>query len=243
MMIKVIFLDAVGTLFDVRGSVGEAYAKIANQFGVKASPQLLNREFFNSFASATPMAFPGESLARIPELEFEWWRQIAVQTFQKAGVFEQFSDFSQFFIALYDYFASVEPWFVYPDVKEALETWKQQDITLAVLSNFDSRIYPVLKALDLDSYFSSVTISTEVGAAKPDAKIFTTALDKHNCSAEDVLHIGDSFKADYQGAKSLGMKAIWLDRESEETDKRSQPAIPESERYSRLDRVPLNGII
>jgi putative hydrolase of the HAD superfamily len=63
-----------------------------------------------------------------------------------------------------------------------------------------------------------VTISTEVGAAKPDSQIFTAALQKHNCTAENVLHIGDSFKADYCGAKNAGLNAIWFNRQQEKID-------------------------
>ncbi|HLO47103.1 MAG TPA: HAD family hydrolase [Kamptonema sp.] len=214
-MPKVIFLDAVGTLFNVRTSVGEVYSKIANHFGVQVSPKVLNRAFIQSFTSASPMAFPGIEPAKIPDMEFEWWRELAVQTFQTAGAFSQFSDFSTFFAELYAYFATTEPWFLYPDVKPALEKWQNQGIELAVLSNFDSRLYPVLKALNLADFFTSVTISTEVGAAKPDSKIFVTALQKHRCQPESALHIGDSLKADYEGAKNAGIKAIWLKREED----------------------------
>jgi putative hydrolase of the HAD superfamily len=222
-MTKVIFLDAAGTLFDVRGSVGEVYGKFARSWGITVSNEDLNTAFFQSFASASPMAFPGIEAAKIPELEFEWWQAVAAEAFEIAGVFNQFSDFPKFFIELYAHFATAEPWFVYPDVLLALNKWQQQGIELAVVSNFDSRIYPVLKALNLAEYFTSVTISTEVGAAKPDSQIFTAALQKHNCIAEDVLHIGDSFKADYCGAKAAGLKAIWLNREQEKLDSGKLP--------------------
>ena len=214
-MTQVIFLDAAGTLFDVRGSVGEVYGKFARSWGITVSNEDLNTAFFQSFASASPMAFPGRELAKIPQLEFEWWQAVAAKAFQIAGVFNQFSDFPKFFAELYAHFATAEPWFVYPDVLPALNKWQQQGIELAVVSNFDSRIYAVLKALNLAEYFTSVTISTEVGAAKPDSQIFTAALQKHNSIAENVLHIGDSFKADYCGAKAAGLKAIWLNREQE----------------------------
>ncbi len=214
-MTKLIFLDAAGTLFDVRGSVGEVYAQQAKKFGVTVKSEELNAAFYQSFASATPMTFPGIEAAKIPQLEFEWWQTVAAKAFQIAGIFHQFSDFPQFFVELYAHFATPEPWFVYPDVFRSLNRWQQQGIELAVVSNFDSRLYPVLKALNLAEYFTSVTISTEVGAAKPQPEIFTAALQKHNCTAENVLHIGDSFKADYCGAKAAGLKAIWLNREQE----------------------------
>ena len=217
-MTKVIFLDAAGTLFDVRGSVGEVYGQLAQKFGVIVNSEELNAAFYQSFASATPMTFPGIESAKIPQLEFEWWLAVSAKSFQIAGIFHQFSDFPKFFAELYNHFATAEPWFVYPDVFPALNRWRQQGIELAVVSNFDSRLYPVLKALNLAEYFTSVTISTEVGAAKPQSQIFTVALQKHNCLAENVLHIGDSFKADYCGARSAGLKAIWLNRQQEKLD-------------------------
>ena len=194
------------------------YQKLANSFGVTVNCQELNAAFSQSFASASPMAFPGIELAKIPQLEFEWWQTVSAKAFQIAGVYHQFSDFPNFFAQLYAHFASAEPWFVYPDVFPALNKWQKQGIELAVVSNFDSRIYAVLKALNLAEYFTSVTISTEVGAAKPQSQIFTAALQKHNCMAENVLHIGDSFKADYCGAKTAGLKAIWLKREQEKVE-------------------------
>ena len=42
---KVIFLDAVGTLFGIKGSVGEVYGQIAQKFGVEVSLEELDRAF------------------------------------------------------------------------------------------------------------------------------------------------------------------------------------------------------
>jgi putative hydrolase of the HAD superfamily len=209
---RVIFLDAVGTLFGVQGSVGEVYGKLARQFGVEVDPAVINQAFFQSFRSASPMAFPGTRPSDIQDREFAWWWAIAAQTFQKAGVLNQFTDFEAFFTALYEYFATADPWFIYPDIRSSLERWQAQGIELGVLSNFDSRLYAVLPALDLAGFFTSVTISTEVGAAKPDARMFEAALRKHDCSPDAAWHVGDSFQEDYEGAKAAGLRGIWLRR-------------------------------
>lgn len=207
---KVIFLDAVGTLFGVKGSVGKVYQELAQQAGVVVSAEALDQAFYQSFRAAPPPVFPSTELQKLPEQEFEWWRVIALQTFQQVGVLEQFPDFSVFFADLYRYFATADPWFVYPEIYSTLKRWQQLDIELGVLSNFDSRLYSVLSALDLAKFFTSVTISTEVGAAKPDPQIFAVALSKHQCPARLAWHIGDSFKEDYQGARAAGLRAIWL---------------------------------
>jgi putative hydrolase of the HAD superfamily len=209
---KVIFLDAVGTLFGVKGTVGEVYQGVARQFGVEANALALNQAFFQSFREADSMAFPEAEAEDIPYCEYIWWEAIAIQTFQQAGVFEQFPDFPAFFAALYRHFTTAEPWFVYPDILATLNQWRSQEIELGVLSNFDSRLHEVLPALGLAEFFSSVTISTEVGAAKPDPRIFKAALEKHHCAPDQAWHIGDSQKEDYEGAKAVGLRAILLKR-------------------------------
>lgn len=209
---KVIFLDAVGTLFYIKGSVGTVYADIARQFGVEVADEAVNAAFFKSFVAAPPPMFPGVQLEDIPDYEYQWWQSVALDTFNRVGVLDKFADFATFFDFLYSHFATAKPWFVYSDVMPTLEYWQQRGIQLGIISNFDSRLYLVLAALGLDKFFTSITISTEVGAAKPNAQIFITALSKHNYPAENAWHIGDSFKEDYQGATAAGLRAILLKR-------------------------------
>jgi len=216
---QVIYFDAVGTLFGVRGGVGEQYAKVAADFGVKLDADLINRAFYQSFQFAPKIAFPDLPQADIPIAEYAWWRSLAERTFSQTGDLIKFANFEDFFKALYAYFASAEPWFVYEEVRLALDTWQKQEITLGVLSNFDSRIYKVMIDLDLTDYFKSITISTEVGAAKPDTQIFEAALSKHQIDGSPNLawHIGDSFGEDYQGAMAAGITAFWLNRDRQPT--------------------------
>ncbi len=209
---KVIFFDAVGTLFGVKGSVGEVYAAIALNYGVEVAPKEIDRAFRQSFATAEPLAFGDSNHQKIIQQEFNWWEKVAIATFKEVKVLDNFTDFDSFFQELYVYFATEKPWFIYPEVINVLDNWQQKQIPLGIISNFDSRIYKLLKLLNLDNYFSTITISSEVGAAKPEPKIFTTALAKHSCQPEQAWYIGDSFIEDYQGAKQIGMQAFWLTR-------------------------------
>jgi putative hydrolase of the HAD superfamily len=210
---RVIFLDAVGTLFGVKGSVGEVYSQIAQQHGVTVDAAALNRAFLTSFRAAGVPAFPHvDNAAELQAQEFVWWMAIARQTFQQVGSLQTFSDFSEFFADLYQHFATAAPWVVYADVRPCLQKWRQMGIPLAVLSNFDSRLHAVLQALDLAQFFASVTISTEAGFAKPDPQIFAIALQKHRCQPDQAWHIGDSYEEDSQAARSAGLRGIWLKR-------------------------------
>lgn len=209
---KVILLDAVGTLFGVRTTVGDIYAEFARKYGVEVSPEVLEREFIQAFSDAPPLAFPGANTQIIPELEFNWWLALAQKVFEQAGVLEQFIDFKDFFEELYIYFASDEAWTVYPEVKSTLQKWHGQGIELGIVSNFDSRLFFVLPALGLDTLFKSVTISSQTGCAKPSPEIYIKALEKHKCQPQEAFHIGDSRKEDFEGATAAGLQGIWLQR-------------------------------
>ncbi len=209
---KVIFLDAVGTLFGIRGSVGEVYSAIAQRYGVRVPAPALNEAFREAFAAADPSIFPGADPEEIAQREFEWWWFIASRTFQHVGVLDQFADFTNFFDELYKHFATADPWFVYPDVLPALRTWRRVGIELGVISNFDSRLHSVLNVLELEEFFHSVTISTHTGFAKPEPQIFTAALQKHDCNPRQAWHIGDSLTDDCKAAAAAGLRGIWLER-------------------------------
>ena len=209
---KVIYLDAFGTLFGVKGSVGEIYSHLARQAGVATNPQAVNRAFYQSFAAAERMAFPGVEPEAIPALEYRWWQTVVSETFERVGALGKFADFDRFYGNLYGYFETAAPWQVYPDTLPSLIRWQSMGIELGVISNFDSRLPRVLDVLGLSHYFQTVTLSTEVGAAKPAAKIFQVALAKHDCPAHLAWHIGDSEAEDYAGAKTVGLRAFLVAR-------------------------------
>ena len=208
----VIFFDAVGTAFGVRDGVGVQYAKRADRVGVTVSAAVLESVFYDTFKAAGSSVFPLASADVIPKLEFEWWRSVVFDTFDRVGVINQFESFDEFFEDLFQYFETAEPWVIYPETIVVLESLKTLGISIGMISNFDSRLHSVLRSLSLDHYFQSVTISTEVGCAKPNGKIFTIALSKHNCEAHQAWHVGDSFKDDYTSATAMGLRGIWVDR-------------------------------
>lgn len=207
-----ICLDAVGTLFGVQDSVGAAYAEVAAQFGVNIPVAAIDQAFYTAFKAAPSMTFPHAAPADIPRLEYGWWADLARETFGALDLVSAFGDFDQFFQALYAHFTTATPWFVYPDVEPALQHWRSQGIPLAIISNFDTRLYPVLEALHLAPWFDTVTISTTVGAAKPESAIFTTAIAPFSCPPDQVWHIGDSQRMDVEGANQAGLQGIWLNR-------------------------------
>ena len=220
---KVIFLDAMGTLFGIKGSVGEIYQLIATKYRVEVSANSIDQAFVASFKTSSPLAFKSiQNHNEIEQQEFNWWKKVVQETFTRLEKLSEFTDFSAFFAELYAYFATEKPWYVYPDVIPSLQRWQQKGIQLGIISNFDSRLYRVLELLKIKQFFSSITISSEAGFAKPNPKIFQIALEKYNYISQQAWHIGDSFTEDYQGAVAAEINSFWLNRSQQSVKYKNQ---------------------
>jgi HAD superfamily hydrolase (TIGR01549 family) len=66
-----------------------------------------------------------------------------------------------------------------------------------------------LREQGLDTYFESVAVSCDLGYMKPHPKLFQHVLDEMRIDPRDTVMVGDSLKADVQGAQALGMTAVW----------------------------------
>ena len=63
----------------------------------------------------------------------------------------------------------------------------------------------------ISDYFADIVISEEVGAAKPDKKIFDEAFRRMNFPRKaEVLIVGDSLTSDIQGGNNYGIDACWF---------------------------------
>jgi len=221
--LKVIFFDAVGTLIEIRGCVGEIYSRTAREFGFEAEPRILQLNFERSFRRQPPLAFPaGTTEAALTELEKGWWRNLVEAVFDGLGSFPRFD---QFFDEIFERFRGQEFWRVYDDVAPTLTELERLGLKLGVISNFDSRLYDVLSACSLDHFFDSVHVSTRVGAAKPDPAIFRAAVNHYAVEARQACHVGDSLREDVEGAMAAGVNAILLDRDDRFAESAPAPKI------------------
>ncbi len=76
---------------------------------------------------------------------------------------------------------------------------------------------PRLAASPITPYFESVTISDEVGVAKPNGRIFDIAFaSMGNPAKSEVLIIGDSLSSDMQGGINYGIDTCWFNDNSKQ---------------------------
>ena len=67
-----------------------------------------------------------------------------------------------------------------------------------------------LSVCRLDQFVDELVVSGEVGVSKPDPMIFETALDRLGVTAAETVMVGDSWIADVEGARAVGMRVIWF---------------------------------
>jgi HAD superfamily hydrolase (TIGR01509 family) len=110
--------------------------------------------------------------------------------------------------SLYGRVIDPSSWTPYPDTAEVLKGLHQQGIKTAVVSNIAFDVRPAFQ--EIGAYVDEFVLSFEVGAIKPDAAIFETALTRLGVAAEDAVMVGDSDEAD-GGARAVGCGFILVD--------------------------------
>lgn len=123
---------------------------------------------------------------------------------------------------------SYPPESLQPDARAGLEALAGS-YRLGVLANQESWIRETLARDGLDDFFEIWAISAEVGADKPDPRIFEHALARAAAAPRRCAMIGDRLDNDIAAAKAQGMRAVWVLRgEAPDEPTPDQLAVPDA---------------
>ena len=207
-MIKAIFFDAAGTLFYLTKTVGDHYALVGRNVGLKLDAKQLDYAFHTAWKQMprrSPIAGPRENDDK------GWWRELVNHVLDQVAPSLSEFDRDNFFEVAYEHFAEAGLWELYPEVPGVLEKL-QPRFQLAVVSNFDGRLRFILEHLGISKFFTHVFVSSELGADKPDPEIYRRALRSMNLKPNEVLHVGDDPERDWEAATAAGLLIFRLDR-------------------------------
>jgi putative hydrolase of the HAD superfamily len=197
--IRAVTFDAGGTLLETWPSVGHLYAQVAAEHGCAGlDAERLNRSFAAAWKTKGPFDYSEDA-----------WRRLVEATF--AGLVEA-AEVRRFFAPLYERFEQPSAWRVYDDVMPALRQLGARGLTLAVISNWDSRLRPLLTRLGLAPRFQGIFISAEIGHHKPAPEIFQVAAVRLGLPQAAILHVGDGEHEDVAAARAAGFAAVRIDR-------------------------------
>lgn len=197
--IRAVSFDVGGTLIEPWPSVGHVYTAVAARYGVTGlSPEELTRRFVAAWKARKRFAYTRAE-----------WADLVDATF--AGLCAR-PPSETFFHELYQRFDEPDAWRIYEDVLPTLDALAHRGLKLAIISNWDERLRPLLGRLGLLDRFEAVVVSCEVGWPKPAAEIFLCAARELRLDPDSLLHVGDNLESDVAGARSAGLRALHLRR-------------------------------
>ena len=100
---------------------------------------------------------------------------------------------------------------LYDDVLPFLEKLRSRGIAIAIVSNCDENMREVLSELGVSAFADALALSCEVGAAKPEARIYRHALEALGVTAEAALFVDDNAAFCAAGA-AVGLSAVQIVR-------------------------------
>lgn len=110
---------------------------------------------------------------------------------------------------LYERVMSQERWIPYADTEPTLLALRERGVRIGVVSNVPRDLAPIFEAKGLRHLVDAFTHSYEVGAEKPDPRIFRAACERLGVRAGETLMVGDHAIAD-GGAVAAGLRFLHL---------------------------------
>ena len=109
--------------------------------------------------------------------------------------------------------ATSASWYTpFPETEPTLARLRRAGVPLHVISGHVDYLPIIIAKLGWSGLFETVTFTQEVGVQKPDPRVFRFALRRAGVEPAESVYVGDSWDADYVGARNAGMLAVWLNR-------------------------------
>jgi HAD superfamily hydrolase (TIGR01549 family) len=107
---------------------------------------------------------------------------------------------------------------------------------LGVISNFaiPECVVKLLKTSGINELFDVVVVSGAINKRKPSQEIFKSTIKLMNLSAEEAVFVGDTIDADIEGAKAVGMRAVYIERRVQKASEKFSP----DQTIKRLNELP-----
>jgi REG-2-like HAD superfamily hydrolase len=187
-------LDAGGTLLSPAEPVAALYARIAQKHGHPCRTDVVGARFREAFRRARPVGQPRYVGDGRP-----YWRGIVSFA---VGI-----DDPLLFEELYQAYAQPSAWTLAPGALEQIAAIRASGIKVAIASNWDNRLRPLLSAMNVQ--VDALAISSELAVEKPQRQFFHLATELVGAPPSQVVHVGDDPVDDLAGARAAGLRA-WL---------------------------------
>lgn len=200
-MIKAVFIDFYGTVVHEDGEVIKKISQEIFDTGEVKNKSEIGSYWWNEFQTAFIAAY-GDRFETQRKLEYESLKK-TIQYFNSSADAEKLSNLM------------FEHWVKPPIFEESKQFFETCPVPIYIVSNIDrDDIFEAIEFHGLKPV--GVFTSEDARSYKPRKELFELALKSTGFPAQEVIHIGDSLSSDIQGAASVGINAIWINRSGKE---------------------------
>ncbi len=192
-MIKVISFDFDGTI---------TKTTFADLFWLEGLPKLYSEKYNVDLEEAKNFLF--REYDKIGKERLEWY--------DPDYWFNRFNINYSWKKLMEDYSYAIE---IYPDVIPTLENLKN-NYDFIIISNARREFIEIqMEKLDIKRYFKRVfsTVS-DFNMVKKEGEVYRKVCEQMGIDKGELIHVGDDYKFDFLAPRSIGIKAIYLDRKS-----------------------------
>ena len=209
-MIQVVFFDYYGTLAGFSPTRYEIQSEACAPFGIELTPEGVLRGYAkaDAFMSRQNAAKPLRQLdAEEQRAFFAEYERLVLEgagvgvSSERAGEIWRSVRQVRYGLRRFD------------DVLPAMDLLRGQGLALGLISNMEYRGDELAEELGISAYLDFTVTSGEVGVGKPHPPIFLAALSRAGVEPHEALHVGDQITSDVQGARSVGINPVLLDRD------------------------------
>src|SRR5579862_5398932 len=209
---ELISFDAAGTLIDVNWQPGHFAVQCALDVGVQLDPQI-GAESYSRLLQTRWRTYCDINQTRDDGACDEFWRDLAKDWLDQMAAP---ATALQPMLNLADtrLYGRDDTFKLFADVLTTLTLLSAQGWRMVVLSNWDYTLHRILRNLKIDRYFEHAFASLQEGPEKPDPRLFSIVSKRMGVEPGAILHVGDHWVDDFNGARKAGWQAILLDRKS-----------------------------
>jgi HAD superfamily hydrolase (TIGR01662 family) len=202
--LRAVFFDVDFTLI-YPGPVfqGEGYADFCARHGVAHCDPAA---FHPAVASASALLDEAEDHAFDEEVFVRYIRHIIERM---GGTGEALDACAR---EIYREWAACHHFSLYDDVLPAFRALRGTGLLIGLISNTHRSLASFQSHFELEELVAAAVSSREHGYNKPHPSIFRTALRLLAVAPDEAVMVGDSFGHDVEGARAIGMNAVWLKR-------------------------------
>lgn len=204
-----LIFDLYGTLVDIHTEesnlVWEKTALYFRYYGADYTGQSLKTDHKSVMTDRESVL--GQAYEMYPDIPFH---EILAELFRKKGVTERAEELGLNAAQVFR-IASTEYLRLYDGVLDALATLRRHGYRLWLLSNAQRAFTAYeLRALQLDSQFDGIYLSSDYECRKPDERFFRALLDEQRLDPARCLMIGNDRDTDIAGAMNAGLSTLYM---------------------------------